>query len=105
MEKYIPYLVLATAVFALIFAAVKFFQVKKLPEGTDEMASFSAKIRRGANAYLKRQYKTVGIFFAVMFAVLIVLAALGFLTYFVPVAFVFLILTPFAQTILTLDGT
>ena len=26
-------------------------------------------------------------------------------TFFVPVAFVFLILTPFAQTILTLDGT
>ncbi len=88
MVKYAPYLVLATAVFALIFAAVKYFQVKKMPEGTEAMASFSAKIRRGANAYLKRQYKTVGIFFAVMFVILLILAVLGFLTYFVPVAFI-----------------
>ncbi len=88
MEKFAPFFVLATAVLALVFAAVKFFQVKKLPEGTDAMASFSAKIRRGANAYLKRQYKTVGIFFAVMFIILVVLAVLGFLTYFVPVAFI-----------------
>jgi hypothetical protein len=51
------------------------------------MASISAKIRSGAMAYLKRQYKTVGIFFAVMVVLLAILAVLGFLSPFVPVAF------------------
>ena len=87
MENYAPFLVLASAVIALVFAAFKFYSVKKLPEGTDEMASISAKIRSGAMAYLKRQYKTVGIFFAVMVILLAILAMMGFLTAFVPFAF------------------
>lgn len=87
MENYAPFFVLGTAVLALIFAAYKFFAVKKLPEGSELMASISSKIRSGAMAYLKRQYKTVGVFFAVMVVLLAVLAALGFLTPFVPFAF------------------
>ncbi len=85
---YAPFFVLAAAVVAIIFAAYKFFAVKKLPEGTEEMASISSKIRSGAMAYLKRQYKTVGIFFAVMFVVLGILAFAGLLTPFVPFAFI-----------------
>lgn len=88
MENNAPFFVLATAVAALIFAAYKFFAVKKLPEGTEEMASISLKIRNGAMAYLKRQYKTVGIFFAVMTVILAILAATGFLSVFVPFAFI-----------------
>ncbi len=38
-------------------------------------------------AYLKRQYKTVGIFFAIMFFILTVLASKRFLSPFVPFAF------------------
>ncbi len=87
MEKYVPFLVLATAIFALVFATYKYFAVRKLPEGTELMASISAKIRSGAMAYLKRQYKTVGIFFAIMFVLLTILAIFGYLTPFVPVAF------------------
>ena len=87
MENYAPFFVLATAVIALIFAAYKFFAVKKLPEGTEEMAAISAKIRSGAMAYLKRQYKTVGIFFVVMVLLLAILAIAGFLTPYVPFAF------------------
>ncbi len=85
---YAPFFVLAAAVVAIIFAAYKFFAVKKLPEGTEEMASISSKIRSGAMAYLKRQYKTVGIFFAVMFVILAILAFSGLLTPFVPFAFI-----------------
>ena len=85
---YAPFFVLAAAVVAIIFAAYKFFAVKKLPEGTEEMASISSKIRSGAMAYLKRQYKTVGIFFAVMFVILGILAFSGLLTPFVPFAFI-----------------
>ncbi len=87
MELFAPIFVMACAILALMFAAFKFFSVKKLPEGTEKMASISAKIRRGAMAYLKRQYRTVGIFFAVMVVLLTVLAFTGFLTPFVPVAF------------------
>lgn len=87
MEKYSPFFVLATAIIALIFAAYKYFAVKKMPEGTEKMAFISQKIRIGAMAYLKNQYKTVGIFFAVMVVLLSILAYTGFLTIFVPFAF------------------
>ena len=85
--NYAPFYALAAAVLALLFSAYKFFYVKKLPEGTPLMSSISSKIRIGAMTYLKRQYKTVGIFFAVMFVILGILAITGFLTPFVPFAF------------------
>ena len=86
--SYIPIAVLICAVIALVFAAVKFYSVKRKPEGTEKMASISAKIRKGAMAYLKRQYKTVGVFFAVMFVILAILAFFDMLTPFVPFAFI-----------------
>jgi K(+)-stimulated pyrophosphate-energized sodium pump len=52
------------------------------------MRKISAAVRRGANAYLKRQYTGVSLFFAVMFVVLGILAFTGFLTPFVPFAFI-----------------
>ncbi len=89
-ENYAPYLVLAAALVAIIYAIIQFYAVKKKPEGTEKMAEISGKIRTGAMAYLKRQYKTVGIFFAIMFVVLCVLAYCfdGILSPFVPFAFV-----------------
>ncbi len=86
--KMAPFCVLFCAVVALIYSAVQFFSVKSKPEGTEAMANIALKIRKGAMAYLKRQYKTVGIFFAVMFVLLLILAFNGFLTLFVPFAFV-----------------
>ena len=86
-ENYAPFAVLACAVIALIFSCYQFYSVKRKPEGTAKMADIAAKIRRGAMAYLKRQYKTVGIFFAIMFVVLLILAISGFLSIFVPFAF------------------
>ncbi|MEG0806329.1 MAG: sodium-translocating pyrophosphatase [Lachnospiraceae bacterium] len=72
---------------ALVFAAVKFYNVKKQPEGTAEMIRISGAIRNGANAYLKRQYKGVAIFFAVVFLILLGMAFAGFLSFFTPFAF------------------
>ncbi len=84
-----PYLVLIVAIIGLCFAAYKFFWVKRCPEGTPEMVENAAKIRKGAMAYLKRQYKTVTIFFAVMLVILVVMVLTGSgLTWFVPFAFV-----------------
>lgn len=82
-----PFVVFGCAVIALIFSMYQFVSVKRKPEGTDQMIAIGAKIRKGAMAYLKRQYKTVGIFFAVMFVILLILAFTGFLTKFVPFAF------------------
>jgi len=76
------------ALAALVFALCLAINVKKQPEGTDEMKRISAAIRSGANAYLKRQYKGVAIFFAAVFVVLLVLYFCGLMSIFIPFAFV-----------------
>lgn len=86
-ETIAPVAVFICAIIALVFSMINFFSVKKKPEGTDTMKAIGEKIRKGAMAYLKRQYKTVGVFFAIMFVILLILAFTGFLTPFVPFAF------------------
>ena len=88
MDKLLVGLTFACSVLALIFAALTAVKVIRFPEGTDKMKKISESIRKGANAYLKRQYKIVIIFFGVMFVLLFVMAILGMLTPFVPFAFV-----------------
>ena len=46
--------------------------------------ALSKVIHKGANAYLKRQYKGVGIFFAAVFVILMGMAICGFLSFFTP---------------------
>ncbi len=75
------------AIIALLFAVIVACRVLKFPEGNDLMKKISQSIRQGANAFLKRQYKIVLIFFGVMFLVLGVMAILGLLTPYVPFAF------------------
>ena len=76
------------ALAALIYAVVTAKRVLKFSEGTDKMKKIASAIRAGANAYLKRQYKVVIIFFLCMFVILTVMAALKMLTWYVPFAFV-----------------
>ncbi len=78
----------ASAVLALLFAFLKSRIVLKAPEGSSLMQKISLAVRTGAHAYLKRQYRVVIIFFALVFVVLLVLAFFGFLTYFVPFAYI-----------------
>ena len=87
-DKLLVILTFACSLLALLFALITAFRVIKFPEGTDLMKKISASIRKGANAYLKRQYLIVSIFFAVMFVVLGVMAFLDFLTPYVPFAFI-----------------
>jgi len=72
---------------ALLFAAYLVFTILKYDEGTKDMVKIASAIRQGAQAYLKRQYTGVAVFFGVMFVVLLVLAWLGYLTIFTPFAF------------------
>ncbi|MCK4422885.1 MAG: sodium/proton-translocating pyrophosphatase, partial [Candidatus Omnitrophica bacterium] len=72
---------------ALIFAGILTANILQKSEGTDKMKEIAQHIRDGANAYLKRQYMGVGLFFAVAVAILSVMAHFGYLTWFVPFAF------------------
>ena len=77
------------AVIALVFAWIQTNKVLKFSEGTDRMKKLAASIRKGANAYLKRQYTTVAKIFVVVFAALLVLVATHQLdNWFIPFAFV-----------------
>ncbi|MEG1863089.1 MAG: sodium-translocating pyrophosphatase [Oscillospiraceae bacterium] len=76
------------AVVALGYAAYLAKKVTKYSEGTEEMVTIAAAIREGANTYLKRQYKTVGMFFGAMFVILMAFSFLGFMDYMLPIAFV-----------------
>ncbi|MBO4893368.1 MAG: sodium-translocating pyrophosphatase [Clostridia bacterium] len=86
-EKMIVCLTAVASVLALLFAVLKAKKVLGFDEGTDAMKKISLSVRQGANAYLNRQYRIVIIFFAVMFAVLGIMALNGLLTGFVPFAF------------------
>ena len=88
MDKLLVILTFIGAAVALLFALAMAKTVTKFSEGNDLMKKISMSIRKGANAYLKRQYKIVLIFFAIMFVVLGLMAIFGLLTPFVPFAFV-----------------
>ena len=87
MEKYLVLATFVGSVLAILFAVFTAKKVLSFPEGTPLMQQISGYIRQGANAYLRRQYKVVGIFFACMIVVLCIMAACGLLTWFVPFAF------------------
>lgn len=81
------YFVATGSLMALIFALFMFLRVKKQPGGTSEMIRISDAVRKGANAYLKRQYTGVALFFGVVFCILLVMAGFGYLSFFTPFAF------------------
>ncbi|KQC11976.1 MAG: potassium transporter [Candidatus Cloacimonas sp. SDB] len=51
------------AITALIFAIIFYFEVKRSDPGTADMQKIAKHVRDGAFAYLRQQYKGVGIFF------------------------------------------
>lgn len=62
------------SVMALFFAYFFFKQMMGQDEGTDRMKSIALYVREGAMAYLKQQYKVVGIFFIGLTAVFAIMA-------------------------------
>ncbi len=59
---------------ALGFAYYFFKQMMKADEGTDTMKKIALHVRTGAMAYLRQQYKIVGIVFVILTAVFAILA-------------------------------
>ena len=88
MAKFLAIFTFIGAACALIFALLTAKKVLKFSEGTEKMKKISASIRQGANAYLKRQYLVVLVFFGVMFLVLGGMAIADLLTPFVPFALI-----------------
>lgn len=87
LEKYFPFVTIAVALIALLFVAVTAKKVLKFPEGSQKMAKISASVRAGANAFLKRQYTVVAVFFVIMAVVLAFMAMFGMVNKFIPFAF------------------
>ena len=81
------YLVPVAALVALAMAFFFYRFMKRQPDGNKKMKAIAHFVRVGAFAYLRRQYKTVSIVFAVLFVIFVVLAIMGIQNPFVPVAF------------------
>lgn len=74
-NRVIVIVVAAVAVAALIVARLLVRQVLAAGEGTDRMKEIAAAVQEGANAYLARQLRTVGVFAVVVFFLLLLLPA------------------------------
>ncbi|MFO7676410.1 MAG: sodium-translocating pyrophosphatase [bacterium] len=77
----------AASALALGFALVLALRNMRLSEGTEPMKEIALAVKVGAQAYLKQQYKGVGIFFAVVFVILFILYLTGSQVIYVPFAF------------------
>jgi K(+)-stimulated pyrophosphate-energized sodium pump len=81
------WLVPVSAIIALVVAWGFFNWMKAEEEGNERMREIAGHVREGAMAYLNAQYKAVGIVFAILFVVFVILALVGIQNLFVPVAF------------------
>ncbi|MCH5184190.1 MAG: sodium/proton-translocating pyrophosphatase, partial [Oscillospiraceae bacterium] len=66
-------LVIIAALAGLGYAAINFFSVKKMDEGTDRMKTIAGEIRLGANTFLNYEYRVVAVVAAI---IVVILAAL-----------------------------
>ncbi|WP_413753296.1 sodium-translocating pyrophosphatase [Streptomyces sp. R-74717] len=74
-NRIIVIVVAVVAIAALVVARLLVRQVLAAGEGTDRMKEIAAAVQEGANAYLARQLRTVGIFAVVVFFLLLLLPA------------------------------
>ena len=77
----------AASILALLVAAVFYRKMTAADAGNERMREIAGYVREGAMAYLKRQYRVVGVVFLVLFVIFAVLAVFGIQNPFVPVAF------------------
>jgi len=74
-NRLIVMVIAAVALAALVVAGVLVRQVLAAGEGTDSMKEIAVAIQEGANAYLGRQMRTLGVFAVVVFFLLMLLPA------------------------------
>jgi len=81
------WIVPVASILALAFAWFFFKSMMKESEGTEKMATIANHVRKGAMAYLKQQYKVVGIVFIVLTIIFSIMAYFKLQNSWVPFAF------------------
>lgn len=77
-----------SSVLALTFAYLFFSRMMRASEGTELMKKIASHVRKGAGAYLRQQYKVVGIVFLIITVIFSIMAyVLGIQNPWVPFAF------------------
>ncbi|AWK10404.1 sodium-translocating pyrophosphatase [Streptomyces spongiicola] len=74
-NRMIVIVIAVVAIAALVVAQLLVRQVLAAGEGTDSMKKIAAAVQEGANAYLARQLRTLGIFAVIVFFLLMLLPA------------------------------
>jgi len=74
------FIIIGSALAALVYGAIAIFYILRLPEGNDKMKEIAAAIQTGAKAFLNRQYKAVALVAAVLFLIIGFIPVLGWLT-------------------------
>ena len=87
-SNWIAIIVLMVSLIGLGFAYYLARKIKKQSEGNDKMKEISQYVREGANAFLKRQYIVISIYFLIVSIILGILVYQGYLVIFVPFAFI-----------------
>nr|HMQ54992.1 sodium/proton-translocating pyrophosphatase [Anaerolineae bacterium] len=76
------------SIVALIFAYLLYQSVMQRKEGDKVMIEIAQAVREGAMAYLNRQYRIVGIVFAILFVILLIMSLANLQSIIVPFAFI-----------------
>lgn len=78
---------IVASIIALLYAAWNAHYVLEQPKGNDKMQKVATAIQKGANAFLKRQYKTVAIFWLVLTIIFSIAAYYNIVPAPTPIAF------------------
>lgn len=66
MTQWWLYIVIGICLIAALFVVYNYIKIKRMEEGTDRMVKMSGIIREGANVFILKEFKTIGIVVAVL---------------------------------------
>ena len=61
MQQWWLFIVIGICLLAVLFVIYNYFKIKRMDEGTDRMVKMSGIIREGANVFILKEFKTIGI--------------------------------------------